>query len=136
MSHRCGGGRDAAAPGYSRTPDGGVRRSHDLFRRCAWELSSAGAEVSAEGLYRPSISLHRLAGRTAVETILDVRDHSLELLVAQPGNRIGMLDLVLTRNQQHGKFDIRGWLRSTNLRNRALTVLTKIAKKRANDCLA
>ena len=36
-----------------------------------------------------------------------------------------LLDLVLARDQQHGQFEIRGWLRLAHLRNRALAVLTK-----------
>ena len=76
-----------------------------------------------------------VASSAAIKTILDVRDISLNLHIGKLRYYRCMLDLVLTRNQQHGKFEIRGWLRLAHLRNRALAMLTKIAKKCANDRL-
>ena len=81
------------------------------------------------------LTVDQLAG-PAVKPVLDGCDISLYLLGCQAFIRVGLLDFVLARNQQHGKFEIRGWLRLTHLRNRALPVVTKIAKKRANDFLA
>ena len=76
--------------------------------------------------YRPLDHSNRAAS-LRFKRGLDVLDHGLKLLIRQVLDRIAVLDLVLTRDQQRQDLEIGGRLRLAHPRNGLLPMLLEVA---------
>jgi len=98
-------------------------------------LNGLRSSFYSHRFYRPLDHLGLIASRSALKRAFDVLDHCLELLVGKARDRIRVLELMLSWNQQREDFAVCGRLGFGHPSYCALAVAAEMAQQGRNELL-